>query len=129
MVVYIISGLVGITPSSGPTSGLRAGQHSTWQGAFHGEGSPGVSMRGGPGGHGTTPHQCHCPHRSPGRPTNGESNPPEALGCRGAPIPAGALNHIWHQHAQIGPYFGSEPLHLGVFWGSNSKHRLTQLNI
>ena len=48
MVVCIISGLVGITPSSGPTSGLGAGQHSTWEVAFHGEGSPGVSMRGGP---------------------------------------------------------------------------------
>ena len=37
--------------------------HDTATGrAFHGEESPGVSMRGGPGGHGTTPHQCHCPH-------------------------------------------------------------------
>ena len=69
------------------------------------------------------------PHRSPGRPTNDEFNPSEALGGRGAPVSAGALNHIWHPHAQIGPYFDSESLHLGVFSHSDSKHRLTQLNV
>ena len=98
-------------------------------GAFYGEGRPGVSRRGGPSGHGTLSHQCHCPHRSPGRPTNGEFNPPGALGCRGAPASAGALNHVWHPHAQNGPYFDSGSLHLDAFWHSDPKHRLTQLNI
>ena len=79
--------------------------------------------------HQATYDAYYLPHRSPGRPTNGEFNPPGALGCHGAPVPAGALNHIWHPHVQIGPYFDPESLHLGVPWHSDPKHRPTQLNI
>ena len=85
--------------------------------------------RAGRDTHQATYDAYYLPHRSPGRPANDEFNPPEALGSRGAPISAGALNHIWRPHAQIGPYFDPEPLHLGAFLHSDPKHRLTQLNI
>ena len=79
--------------------------------------------------HQATYDAYYLPHRSPGRPTNDEFSPSEALGCRRAPVSVGALNHIWHLHVQIGPYFDSESLHLDAFWHSDPKHRLTQLNI
>ena len=104
-------GLCSASPRATATQGpsVVINLHSTWEGAFHGEGRPGVSRRGDPGGHGTSSHQCHCPHRSPGRPTNDESSPSEALGCRRAPVSVGALNGIWHLHVQIGSYLTLNP--------------------
>ena len=69
--------------------------------------------RGGIGA-GRDAHQAtydvyHYPHRSPRRPANGEFSPPEALGCRRAPVSAGALNHICTPMPKMGPILTPDP--------------------